>query len=153
MSDQRYREEANRCYESAQDELDSGAILLMHKKHYHACFHAHQAILQALTAAWYAHNRVAGNETGPGLIRHLGDVDNKIFLKFKTFLPDVEKIERSLPLFLPNSRIESFDLPGIHPGKEFAKKDSEFFIDTAYKILAEVKTVIAKQGIWEKSET
>jgi HEPN domain-containing protein len=129
MNGNKNPEKAKRWYESAQDELDSGAILMMHKKHYHACFHARQAVLQALKAAWNLKNNEPGDKAGSELIRQLPQVDNETFLKLEKYIDVVEKIDR-------------FDSPGIPPGKEFDNKDSEFFIDTAYKVLAEVKTII-----------
>jgi HEPN domain-containing protein len=133
MSDKKRIEEAEHWYKSAEDELDSGAILMMHKKHYHACFHARQAVIDALKAAWCLKDREPGDKTGPELIRQLQKIDNKTFLKLENRIDDLEKI----------ARIEPRDIP---PAKTFAKKDSEFFINTAYKILAQIKTLVITSG-------
>ena len=133
MTDNKNLEEAALWFEAAQDDLDSGAILMMYKKHNHACLFARLAVMKALKALWFFHDTDPAKRRIPGLVRGLQKIDNNIFLKLTTYIDDLTMIDRW----------DSFGSPRV---KESDKKESDFFVNTAYKIITEVKTIIFASG-------
>lgn len=133
MNCNKNREEAKQWFAAARDDLDSGAILMMHKKHKHACFFARQAAIKALKALWFLHNTEPAKRGIPGLFRGLKKIANPIFLNLEILTGDLRIIDR-------------WPSPDSPTAKEFGEKECELFINTAYKIVAEVDTIIFASG-------
>ncbi|MCK4764149.1 MAG: HEPN domain-containing protein [Candidatus Aminicenantes bacterium] len=123
-------EEAKRLYEAAEDDLDSCGILLVHKKHAHACLFARQAALKALQAAYCYYNTGEGENPLPGLLVGLRYLHRETFRKLEKFIPAIEKLEK-------------YGSPAHARDTTIAKEESDSCVNAAYHILAEIKALIA----------
>jgi HEPN domain-containing protein len=137
MSIEKNKQEAERWFRTAQDDLDTAIILKDRGKYAHACFHAQQAGEKAIKALWYFSDADPWGHSVKKLIDDLEQVDITLFKNFKKLTRAGMVLDRFyIPTRYPNG------LPDITPDQAFNNKDALDALGYAEMILKRVKKFI-----------
>ena len=137
MSREKNKQEAERWFRTAQDDLDTAVILKDRGKNAHACFHAQQAGEKAVKALWYFSDADPWGHSVKKLIDDLEEVDSNLFRNLKKLIRAGMLLDRFyIPTRYPNG------LPDITPDQAFNKKDALDAVKYAGMILRQVKKFI-----------
>jgi len=137
MSVEKNKQEANRWFKTAEDDLDSSRVLHQNGKYAHACFHAQQAGEKALKAIWYLVDADPWGHSISKLIHDLQQVDVRLHGRLASIKRSAILLDRFyIPTRYPNG------LPDITPAEAYLEEDAISCIEHAGKILGTIKLII-----------
>ena len=137
MSKEKNKQEADRWFRTAQDDLDTAVILKDKGKFAHSCFHAQQAGEKAVKAVWYFADADPWGHSVKKLIDDLEQVNLNLFKNLEKLTRFGMLLDRFyIPTRYPNG------LPDITPDQAYNQKDAVDAVKYAKKILKGVKDCI-----------
>jgi HEPN domain-containing protein len=132
MSLDKERYEAQRWLETAREDLDAAQALSDKEKYSHSCFFAQQSGEKALKALWFFLGEDPWGHSIQKLMSELPDPE--IRSRLAEFLEMGAVLDRYyIPTRYPNG------LPDLTPGKVYFQKDASHCIDSARRLLDQVK--------------
>jgi HEPN domain-containing protein len=137
MSKEKNKQEAERWFLTAEDDLDTAVILKDKGKFAHSCFHAQQAGEKALKAAWYFADADPWGHSIKKLIDDLQYVNLTLFeCLIKLVRPGMLLDRFYIPTRYPNG------LPDLTPDEAFNQEDAVEGVKHAEEILKKVRDCI-----------
>ncbi|PSB13040.1 DNA-binding protein [filamentous cyanobacterium CCP2] len=132
MSEEKLKQEAERWYRQAVDDLDAAEALRLAKKYAQACFYAQQSAEKGVKAVWIQLDLDPWGHSVARLVRELPDVVKPNFI---SLLDDALALDKlCIPTRYPDA------LPDLTPAEAYTQREAETAIQIAQTFLSAIQS-------------